>query len=185
LRGPSVLVQTACSTGLVAVHMGCQGLLAGECDLALAGAVSITVPQLSGYLYEEGSVMSADGHCRAFDAAADGAVEGAGAGMVVLERLAEAIADRDFVHAVIRGSAANNDGAARVGFTAPSVAGQAAVIGESLMMAEVDPATVTYVEAHGSGTPLGDPVEIAALTQAFQTAGALEAVPGSCAVGSV
>jgi len=189
LKGPSALVQTACSTGLVAVHMACQGLLAGECDLALAGAVSITVPQLSGYLYQEGSVMSVDGHCRAFDAQAGGAVEGAGAGMVVLKRLAEAVADGDYVHAVIRGSAVNNDGGARVGFTAPSVAGQAAVIGESLMMAEVDPATVTYVEAHGSGTPLGDPIEIAALTQAFQAAhpvGGEERDPARpCAVGSV
>jgi acyl transferase domain-containing protein len=183
LRGPSALVQTACSTGLVAVHMACQSLLGGECDMALAGAVSITFPQLSGYLHQEGGVMSPDGHCRAFDAQAGGAVEGAGAGIVVLKRLADAIADGDFVHAVIRGSAANNDGASRVGFTAPSVDGQSEVIRESLMMADVDPATVTYVEAHGSGTPLGDPIEIAALTQAFGSG--IESPGGRCAVGSV
>ena len=183
LRGPSALVQTACSTGLVAVHMACQSLLGGECDMALAGAVSITFPQLSGYLHQEGGVMSPDGHCRAFDAQAGGAVEGAGAGMVVLKRLADAIADGDFVHAVIRGSAANNDGASRVGFTAPSVDGQSEVIRESLMMADVDPATVTYVEAHGSGTPLGDPIEIAALTQAFDSG--VGSADGRCAVGSV
>jgi acyl transferase domain-containing protein len=183
LRGPSVLVQTACSTGLVAVHMACQSLLGGECDLALAGAVSITFPQIAGYLHQEGGVMSPDGHCRAFDAAAGGAVEGAGAGMVVLKRLADAIADGDTVHAVLRGSAANNDGASRAGFTAPSVSGQSEVIRESLLMADVDPATITYVEAHGSGTPLGDPIEIAALTQAFGPD--VAASGGRCAVGSV
>jgi acyl transferase domain-containing protein len=183
LRGPSALVQTACSTGLVAVHMACQSLLGGECDLALAGAVSITFPQIAGYLHQEGGVMSPDGHCRAFDAAAGGAVEGAGAGMVVLKRLADALADGDTVHAVIRGSAANNDGASRAGFTAPSVAGQSEVIRESLLMADVDPATITYVEAHGSGTPLGDPIEIAALTQAFGPD--VAASGGRCAVGSV
>ncbi|HEV7516622.1 MAG TPA: beta-ketoacyl synthase N-terminal-like domain-containing protein, partial [Thermoanaerobaculia bacterium] len=184
LRGPSALVQTACSTGLMAVHVACQSLLGGECDLALAGAVSITFPQRAGYLHQEGGVMSPDGHCRAFDARAGGAVEGAGAGMVVLKRLAEALADGDFVHAVIRGSAANNDGAGKVGFTAPSVGGQAEVIRESLLMADVDPGTVTYVEAHGSGTPLGDPVEIAALTQAFGDSGS-GSPGGRCAVGSV
>ncbi len=183
LRGPSILVQTACSTGLVAVHMACQSLLGGECDLALAGAVSITFPQIAGYLHQQGSVMSPDGHCRAFDAAAGGAVEGAGAGMVVLKRLADALADGDTIHAVLRGSAANNDGASRAGFTAPSVAGQAEVVRESLLMADVDPATITYVEAHGSGTPLGDPIEIAALTQAFGPD--VAARGGRCAVGSI
>jgi acyl transferase domain-containing protein len=183
LRGPSVLVQTACSTGLVAVHMASQSLLGGECDLALAGAVSITFPQVAGYLHQEGGVMSPDGHCRAFDAAAGGAVEGAGAGIVVLKRLADAIADGDTIHAVLRGSAANNDGASRAGFTAPSVSGQSEVIRESLLMADVDAATVTYVEAHGSGTPLGDPIEIAALTQAFGPD--LVGTGSRCAVGSV
>ncbi len=182
LRGPSALVQTACSTALVAVHMACQSLLGGECDMALAGGVSITVPQVSGYLHQEGGVMSPDGRCRAFDARAAGAVEGGGAGLVVLKRLADALADGDHVHAVIRGSATNNDGAGRVGFTAPSVAGQSEVITESLLLAGVDPDTVGYVEAHGSGTPLGDPIEVAALTQAFR---ARTARRGFCALGSV
>jgi len=182
LRGPSALVQTACSTALVAIHMACQSLLGGECDMALAGGVSITVPQRTGYLHQEGGVMSPDGHCRAFDARAAGAVEGAGAGIVVLKRLADALADGDHVHAVIRGSATNNDGAARAGFTAPSVEGQAEVIAESLLLASVEPDTVGYVEAHGSGTPLGDPIEVAALTQAFRTRTARR---GFCALGSV
>ncbi|HWM91379.1 MAG TPA: beta-ketoacyl synthase N-terminal-like domain-containing protein [Thermoanaerobaculia bacterium] len=180
LRGPSVSVQTACSTSLVAVHMASQSLLGGECDLALAGGVSISSPLRTGYLYQEGSVMSPDGHCRAFDARAGGSVEGNGCGVVALKRLADALADGDPIHAVIRGSAVNNDGSGKVGFTAPSVEGQAEVISEALMMAGVEPATIGYVEAHGSGTPLGDPIEVAALSQAF--AGA---APGSCALGSV
>ncbi len=183
LKGPSAAVQTACSTALVAVHMACQSLLAGECDAALAGGVSISLPLRSGYLHEPGSVMSPDGHCRAFDAAAAGSVEGNGCGIVVLKRLGDAVADGDRIHAVIRGSAVNNDGAAKVGFTAPSVAGQAEVIAESLMMAAVPAETIGYVEAHGSGTPLGDPIEMAALTQAFRAAGARG--NGFCAVGSV
>ncbi len=182
LRGPSALVQTACSTALVAVHLACQSLLGGECDMALAGGVSITVPQIAGYLYQDGGVMSPDGRCRAFDAAAGGAVEGGGAGLVVLKRLADALADGDAIHAVIRGSATNNDGAGRAGFTAPSVLGQAEVIGDSLQLAGVGAETIGYVEAHGSGTPLGDPIEVAALTQAFRAAGERA---GSCALGSV
>ena len=189
LRGPSVTVQTACSPALVAVHTACQSLLGGECDVALAGGVSISVPLAGGYLFQEGGVMSPDGHCRAFDAAAAGSVEANGCGVVTLKRLADALAAGDRIHAVIRGSAVNNDGAARVGFTAPSVAGQADAIAESLLVAGVDPATVAYVEAHGSGTPLGDPIEIAALGQAFRAAGeALGAPPagaGWCGVGSV
>jgi acyl transferase domain-containing protein len=183
LHGPSVAVQSACSTSLVAAHMAGQSLLAGECDLALAGGVSISVPLRTGYLYQEGSVVSPDGHCRAFDAAAAGAVEGNGCGIVVLKRLADALADGDRIWAVLRGSAMNNDGADKVGFTAPGVEGQAEVISEALMMAGVEPATIGYVEAHGSGTPLGDPIEMAALTQAFRTAGA--AGTGFCAVGSI
>ncbi len=186
LRGPSVDVQTACSTALVAIHMACQSLLSGESDMALAGGVSIDVPQVSGYLYQEASVMSPDGHCRAFDEKAAGTVNGSGSGVVLLKRLADALADGDSIHAVILGSAINNDGSGKVGFTAPSVEGQSEAIAESLLMAGVDPATVTYVEAHGSGTPLGDPVEIAALTLAFQ--GGLEDATehtGFCAVGSV
>jgi acyl transferase domain-containing protein len=163
--------------------MACQSLLGGECDLALAGGVSISSPLRAGYLYQEGSVMSPDGRCRAFAAAAAGSVEGNGCGVVVLRRLADALADRDRIYAVIRGSAVNNDGAAKVGFTAPSVEGQAEVISESLLMAGVAPETIGYVEAHGSGTPLGDPIEVAALTQAFRSAGAEGR--GWCALGSV
>ncbi|HVT15952.1 MAG TPA: beta-ketoacyl synthase N-terminal-like domain-containing protein [Thermoanaerobaculia bacterium] len=185
LKGPSATVQTACSTSLVAAHMACQSLLGGECDLALAGGVSISLPLRAGYLCQEGGVMSPDGHCRAFDAAAAGAVEGNGCGIVALKRLADAQAAGDRVYAVIRGSAVNNDGAARAGFTAPSVDGQAEVIAESLMIAGVAPETVGYVEAHGSGTPLGDPIEVAALAQAFRAAGAGAAHTGWCALGSV
>ncbi|HEX3126507.1 MAG TPA: type I polyketide synthase, partial [Thermoanaerobaculia bacterium] len=183
LRGPSVSVQTACSTSLVAIHMASQSLLGGECDLALAGGVSISAPLRTGYLYQEGSVMSPDGCCRAFDASASGAVEGNGCGVVALKRLADAVADGDRIYAVIRGSAVNNDGSAKVGFTAPSVEGQAEVISEALMMSGVEPETIGYVEAHGSGTPLGDPIEVAALTQAFRAAGAEG--EGFCAIGSV
>ena len=167
LRGPSVLVQTACSTSLVAVHMACQGLLAGEADLAIAGGVSIGLPLVEGYLYHEGGISSPDGHCRAFDAAAGGSVAGNGAGVVVLKRLDAAMADGDQVYAVIRGSAVNNDGSAKVGFTAPSIEGQAEVITESLLMAGVEPETIGFVEGHGSGTALGDPIEVLALRQAY------------------
>jgi phthiocerol/phenolphthiocerol synthesis type-I polyketide synthase E len=182
LRGPSIVVQTACSTSLVAVHLACQSLLTGDCDAALAGGVSIATPLSCGYGWQEGGVMSPDGHCRAFDAAAGGTVPGDGCGVVMLKRLVDALADGDAVYAVIRGSAVNNDGSAKVGFTAPGVAGQAEVIAESLMMADVDPATIGYVEAHGSGTTLGDPIEIAALAQAFAASGA---PPHSIALGSV
>ncbi len=181
LRGPSVAVQTACSTSLVAVHLACQALLAGECELALAGGVSIKVPLQAGYLYREGGILSPDGHCRAFDADARGTVNGSGLGIVVLKRLDDALADGDAIVAVIRGSAINNDGAAKVGYTAPSVDGQAAVIAEALAVAGVDPATIGYVEAHGTGTQLGDPIEIAALSQAL--GGGERREP--CAVGSV
>src|SRR6266545_218831 len=181
LRGPSLTVQTACSTSLVAVHLGCQSLLNGECDMALAGGVSVRVPQ-AGYIYRPGGILSPDGHCRAFDAAAGGSVMGSGAGMVVLKRLEDALADRDPVRAVILGSAVNNDGAFRIGYTAPSVEGQSAAIAEALAIAQVDPETVSYVEAHGSGTSLGDPIELAALQRVFGEAGGS---PGSCAIGSV
>jgi acyl transferase domain-containing protein/acyl carrier protein len=183
LKGPSAAVATACSTSLVTAHMAAQSLLSGECDLALAGGVSISTPLRTGYLYQDGDVASADGHTRAFDAKAAGAVEGNGCGVVVLKRLADALVDGDRVYAVIRGSAVNNDGAGKVGFTAPSVEGQAEAITESLMMAGVEPATIGYVEGHGSGTPLGDPIEVAALTQAFRAGGA--AGVGFCALGSV
>jgi len=182
LRGPSALVQTACSTALAAAHFACQSLLAGESDMALAGGVSLAIPDHQGYLYQSDGVLSADGHCRAFDRRATGSVRGSGVGLVVLKRLPEAMIDGDTVHAVIRGSAMNNDGATKVGFTAPSVDCQAEVIAEALSMAGVDPETVTYVEAHGSGTALGDPIEVAALTRAFRQAGALG--EHFCALGS-
>ncbi|PYS75768.1 MAG: non-ribosomal peptide synthetase, partial [Acidobacteria bacterium] len=183
LRGPSISVQTACSTSLVAIHLACQSLLNGECDMALAGGVSV-IPQRQreGYLYVAGGHYSPDGHCRTFDAAARGTVFGNGVGVVVLKRYADALADRDHVHAVIRGSAVNNDGSAKVGFTAPGVDGQAAVIAEALAVAGVRPESINYVEAHGTGTPLGDPIEVAALKEVFhECAGRKD----SCALGSV
>ncbi|MEU3626401.1 hypothetical protein BS329_08865 [Amycolatopsis coloradensis] len=182
LTGPSMSVQTACSTSLVAVHLACQSLLTGECELALAGGVSVKVPQRAGYRHETGGVLSPDGHCRAFDADAGGTLFGSGAGAVVLKPLADALADGDTVRAVIKGSAVNNDGFAKVDYTAPSVTGQAEVIAEALAHAEVDPSTVSYVEAHGTGTALGDPIEIAALTAAFQRG---TRRTGYCAIGSV
>jgi amino acid adenylation domain-containing protein len=179
LRGPAVAVQTGCSTGLVSVHLACQALAAGECDVAVAGGISIRPAQ--GYRYTPGGISSPDGHTRAFDAGAAGTVAGNGAALVVVKRLADALADGDTIHAVIRGTAINNDGSAKVGFTAPSVTGQAAVIQEALAVAGVDPRAIGYVEAHGSGTELGDPIEVAALTQAF---GATEGGQ-FCAIGSV
>jgi amino acid adenylation domain-containing protein/non-ribosomal peptide synthase protein (TIGR01720 family) len=182
LRGPSFNVQTACSTSLVAVHLACRSLAEGECDVALAGGVAVTLPRICGYHYTEGGIHSPDGHCRAFDERAQGVVVGEGVGILVLKRLADALAGRDRIRAVIRGSAINNDGAAKVGFTAPSIAGQAEVIGAALDAARVDPATLGYVEAHGTGTALGDPVEVAALSEAF---GARTARRCFCALGSV
>lgn len=181
LRGPSINVQTACSTSLVAVHLACQSLLTGECDMALAGGVSVRVPQRSGYLYQRGGILSEDGHCRAFDAAASGTVGGNGAGVVLLKRLSKALEDGDQIRAVIKGSATNNDGANKVGFTAPSVTGQAAVIAEALGIAGIDPQDISYVEAHGTGTALGDPIEIAALTEVFGARRPDE----RCAIGSL
>ncbi|MCI0491095.1 MAG: condensation domain-containing protein [Blastocatellia bacterium] len=182
LRGPSVSIQTSCSTSLVAVHLACRALLGGECDMALAGGVSIGVSQKAGYLYEDGEVASPDGHCRAFDAEAQGTVDGDGIGIVVLKRLADAVADGDSIEAVIKGSAINNDGSLKVSYTAPSVEGQAKAIRAAQIMAEFDPATITYVEAHGTGTALGDPIEIEALTQAF---GEATVKKQFCAIGSV
>jgi acyl transferase domain-containing protein/thioesterase domain-containing protein/ubiquinone/menaquinone biosynthesis C-methylase UbiE/acyl carrier protein len=182
LRGPALTVQSACSTGLVAVQLACQSLLSYQCDLALAGGVSIAFPLGAGYEHREGHILSPDGHCRAFDARAAGTVPGDGAAVVVLKRLAEAIADGDHVHAVIRGAAVNNDGAAKVGYTAPSIDGQAEVITMAHALAQVDAGTIGYVEAHGTGTRLGDPIEIAALTQAFR---ATTDRRGFCAIGSV
>ncbi|HYG63669.1 MAG TPA: amino acid adenylation domain-containing protein, partial [Thermoanaerobaculia bacterium] len=182
LRGPSLTVQTACSTSLVAVHLATQALLHGECDMALAGGVRVSVPQRAGYLYQPDGILSPDGHCRPFDAGAQGAVDGEGAGIVVLKRLADALEDGDHIHAVILGTAVNNDGAGRVGYTAPGVDGQAGVIAAAQAVAGVRPETVGLVEAHGTATPLGDPVEVAALRQVFEAGPARR---GSCALGSV
>ena len=182
LRGPSVGVQTACSSSLVAVHLACRSLLSGECDQALAGGVSIAVPQAAGYRFQDGMILSPDGRCRVFDAAARGTVRGNGLGIVVLKRLADALADGDRVRAVILGSAINNDGSLKVGYTAPSVERQAAVIAEALEDAAAEPDTIGYVEAHGTGTPIGDPIEIEALTDAFR---ARTGRRGFCALGAV
>jgi acyl transferase domain-containing protein/acyl carrier protein len=182
LEGPSVDVQTACSTSLVAVHLACRSLLGGECDMALAGGVTIEASQKTGYFYQEGGISSPDGHCRAFDANAQGTVGGNGIGIVVLKRLEEAIADGDTIHAVIKGSAINNDGDLKVSYTAPRIDTQAKVIRAAQTIAEVDPETISYIEAHGTGTPLGDPIEIEALTQAFR---ASTDKKGFCAIGSV
>lgn len=182
LRGPALTVQTACSTSLVAVHLACRGLLNHEADMALAGGAWLNLLQELGYRHQPGAILSPDGHCRAFDAQAAGTVIGSGAGVVLLKRLADAITDGDTIHAVIKGSALNNDGSAKVGYTAPSVDGQAEVILAAQAMAEVGPESIGYVETHGTGTTLGDPIEIAALTQAFR---ASTQRTGYCAVGSV
>ncbi|MCP5420389.1 MAG: SDR family NAD(P)-dependent oxidoreductase [Gammaproteobacteria bacterium] len=182
LHGPSMTIQTACSTSLVAVEVACRALQRGECDLALAGGVSIMFPQRGGYLYQEGMIFSPDGHCRPFDSQARGIRAGAGCGVVVLKRLSDALADRDCIHAVIRGAAINNDGANKAGYTAPSVDGQVEVIATAQMLAGVDPRSIGYMEAHGTGTPLGDPIEIAALTQVFR---ASTSDAGFCRIGSL
>jgi amino acid adenylation domain-containing protein len=181
LRGPSVTIQTACSTSLIAVCFACQSLVNYQCDMALAGGVTITVPHQVGSYSQEG-VLSPDGHCRAFDADAQGTVGGNGMGVVLLKRLADAVADGDTIYAVLKGWAMNNDGSAKIGYTAPSVEGQMEVIGMAQALAGVEPETVTYIEAHGTGTPLGDPIEITALTEVFR--GGTDRT-GFCAIGSV
>jgi acyl transferase domain-containing protein len=180
LTGPSMTVQSACSSSLVAVHQAVQSLLSHESDLALAGGAAVRLLGPQGYRYVEGGVLSRDGRCRPFDASSTGTAAGDGAGVVVLKRLAAALADGDQIHAVIRGSAVNNDGAAKLGFTAPSVDGQAAVIAEAMVVAGVDGGGVDYVETHGTGTVLGDPIEVRALTDAYRGA-----PPGSCRLGAV
>lgn len=182
LTGPCVAVQSACSTSLLAVAQAAQSLLCHGCDMALAGGVSITFPQQRGYLAQEGGMVSTDGHCRAFDASANGTVFGSGAGLVVLKRLEDAVADRDQIYAVIRGVGVNNDGAGKVGFTAPSVDGQAAAIAMAHAAADVDARSIGYVECHGTGTPMGDPIEVAGLTAAFRLT---TEDRGFCALGSV
>ena len=167
LKGPSINVQTACSTSLVAVSLACQSLLDYQCDMALAGGVSIRLPQKTGYWYQEGGISSPDGHCRTFDAKAEGTVFGSGLGIVVLKRLEDALADGDNIYAVIKGSAVNNDGSLKIGYTAPSVEGQANVIAEALTVSGVSAESLTYIEAHGTATPIGDPIEITALQKVF------------------
>ncbi|WP_369199077.1 beta-ketoacyl synthase N-terminal-like domain-containing protein [Streptomyces djakartensis] len=167
LRGPSVTVQAACSSSLVAVDLARAAVLSGRCEVAVAGGVSIFTPQTTGYLYQQGGTFSADGHCRPFDAAASGMVRGSGCAVVVLKRLDRALADRDHIYAVIAGSAVNNDGSLKAGYTAPGVAGQTEVIRQALAVSGVTASEIGYVEAHGTGTWLGDPIEVAALTQAY------------------
>jgi acyl transferase domain-containing protein/thioesterase domain-containing protein len=179
--GPSMNVQTACSSALVAVHLAVQSLLNGECDVALAGAVALHFPQ-QGYVYREGEILSVDGHCRAFDASSTGTVYGSGAGIVVLKRLQDALADRDDIRAVLLASAINNDGSDKVGFMAPSVSGQAGAIAQALELSGVSVESISYVEAHGTGTRIGDPIELAALSEAF---GARTKRRGFCGIGSV
>jgi acyl transferase domain-containing protein/thioesterase domain-containing protein len=182
LRGPSLNVQTACSTSLVAVHLASQMLLNFECDMALAGGVTIENPHGQGYIYRDGEILSRDGHCRSFDASSSGTVFGSGLGVVVLRRLEDAIADHDNIHGVLLGSAINNDGARKVGFLAPSVEGQTAVITEALEFAGVSAADISFVETHGTGTIVGDPIEVRALTQAFRKS---TSRANYCAIGSV
>ena len=182
LKGPSLSIQTACSTSLVAIDEACRSLQENNCDIAIAGGVAIHLPQISGYLYEEGAIMSRDGHCRPFDAEASGTVFGDGAGVVVLKRLDQALADGDQIHAVIKGSATNNDGASKVGFTAPSAKGQAEVIAMAQAKADVHPDSISYIEAHGTGTSLGDPIEVSALTEVFRSRTDQKQF---CALGSV
>src|SRR5688572_3148621 len=181
LRGPSVNIQTACSTSLVAIHTASQSLINQECDMALAGGVTIELPHGHGYHYQEGEILSDDGHCRAFDRRAKGTIFGSGVGIVVLRRLEDAIADGDTIYAVVKASAVNNDGGRKVGYLAPSVDGQAEAVAEALNLSGVPADTIGYIECHGTGTPVGDPIEIAGLTHAFRS---LTDRKGFCAVGS-
>ena len=182
-RGPALSVATACSSSLVAVHLACQSILNGECDIALAGGSSIRIPNRVGYWYEQGSMVSPTGHCRPFDVRSDGTIFGSGVGVVVLKALEDALDDGDHIHAVIRGSALNNDGATKMTYAAPNALGQAEVIAEAHAIAGVDASSITYVETHGTGTPLGDPIEVEGLRQAFDLAEETRSAP--CYLGSV
>src|ERR1700758_4097339 len=182
LTGPSITVQTACSTSLVAVHLACQAILSGECEMALAGAATVRVPQSVGYISRKGDILSPDGHCRAFDVDAQGTIFGSGVGAVLLKDLDAAVADHDNIYAVIRGSAVNNDGADKVSYTASSVAGQTRAMIEAMSVADISPDDIGYVECHGTGTVVGDPLEIDALTRAFRTGTDRRSF---CAIGSV
>ncbi|MCP5046022.1 MAG: amino acid adenylation domain-containing protein [bacterium] len=170
LKGPSIVMKTACSTSLVAIHLACRGLMDHECDIALAGGVSIWLPEKDGYFYQEGLIYSPDGHCRSFDARAGGTVFGNGAGMVALKRLEDALADGDTIHAVIKGTGINNDGRRKVGLASPSIEGQAELIRRVLRESQIPPESISYIEAHGTATVMGDPVEVEALKLAFGTA---------------
>jgi len=192
LNGPAMVIQTACSTSLVAVHTACQALINEECDAALAGGVSLGKLDKEGYLYKEGMIMSPDGHCRAFDEKAKGTVQGQGSGVVLLKRLDDALKDNDHIYAVIKGSGINNDGAAKSGYTAPSIEGQAKAIMLAQASANVSAEQISYIEAHGTGTPLGDPIEIEGLNYAFRSSAhaqaqetGVELKNNSCALGSV
>lgn len=182
LRGPSMNVQTACSSSLVSVHMACQSLSRGECTLALAGGSTILFPKDQGYHFKEGEILSPDGHCRPFDAKSAGTVFGSGAGAVILKRLSDALDDGDTIHAVIKGSAINNDGAMKVSYLAPGVEGQAAVVASALNAAGVTADSISYIETHGTGTLVGDPIEVEALNEAFRSRTNRR---GYCAIGSV
>lgn len=170
LRGPSLNVQTACSSTLVAIHMAVQSLLSGECDMAIAGGSTVLLPQKRGYIYKDGEILSPDGHCRPFDKDSAGTIFGSGAGSVVLRRLDDALADGDTIYGTIIGSAINNDGAQKIGYLAPGVEGQAAAISEALAVSGVKAENISYVEAHGTGTQVGDPIEFEALNQIYRDA---------------
>ncbi len=180
LKGPAITLQTACSTSLVSINMACNDLISRKCHMALAGGISITYPIKSGYLYQEGMIFSPDGHCRPFDEKAAGTVQGNGVGLVVLKKLKEAMADGDTIYAVIKGSAINNDGSRKVGYTAPSIEGQTEVIKAAQVLAKVEPESISYIETHGTATTLGDYVELEALKTAFN-----RTVDNHCAIGSV
>ncbi|MCP4218602.1 MAG: amino acid adenylation domain-containing protein [bacterium] len=169
LKGPSYSVQTMCSTSLVAIHIACQSLLSGECDIAAAGGVAVFLPEKDGYMYQEGMIFASDGHCRPFDDKADGTLYGSGSGVVVLRRLEDAVEDGDFIHAVILGSATNNDGIRKVGYTATSTKGQAELMSSLHNLIEIDSESISYIETHGTGTMLGDPIEFEALNLAFDS----------------
>ena len=186
LNGPAMVIQTACSTSLVAIHSACQALLNEECDAALAGGVSLGKLDDEGYLFKEGMIMSPDGHCRPFDEKAKGTLLGQGAGVVLLKRLDDALRDNDHIYAIIKGSGINNDGSAKSGYTAPSIEGQAKAVMLAHASANVSPEQISYIEAHGTGTPLGDPIEIEGLNYAFRhSANMSTGKPNSCAIGSV
>ena len=182
LEGPSIGIQTACSASVVAAHMACESIRNGECSMALAGASSLNIPQRQGYLYNKQLITSPDGHCRAFDAGANGAVGGNGVGVVLLKRLDDSVRDKDPVYAVIRGSAVNNDGARKAGYRVPSAEGQKNVIEEALMISGVAPEEITYVEGNGTGTLIGDSIEIEALAHVFKSQNGKEM---RCGLGSV